>query len=190
VSGWIEVALVALAATAASLVFAAATLGWFRTRCRWWEIGALLLATFALFRPNYFMDRLYAPYTEVPAGEILKVAEKLPENARLVLVIEGTTLEGDELRKTVAVQLTEPGPAAKRLAEAGAPLGLRAGLPGGRREGAHRSALRALDLPAGARAGGLRLAHAGPPRARLGRERSPGSVPLSSAWSFTPSACR
>ena len=119
VSGWIEVALVALAATAASLVFAAATLGWFRTRCRWWEIGALLLATFALFRPNYFMDRLYAPYTEVPAGEILKVAEKLPENARLVLVIEGTTLEGDELRKTVAVQLTEPGPAAKRLAEAG-----------------------------------------------------------------------
>src|SRR3970040_1731097 len=51
VRGWFEVLLVFFAATAASLVFAAATLGWFRTRCKWWEIVLLLLATFALFRP-------------------------------------------------------------------------------------------------------------------------------------------
>jgi Domain of unknown function (DUF3394) len=100
-------------------LFAAATLGWFQTRCKWWEIVLLLAATFALFRPDFFMDRLYAPYTEVPAKEIFKVAEQLPEDDRLVLVIEGTNVEGEDVRKTVAVQLGAPGEGRKRLAEAG-----------------------------------------------------------------------
>jgi TRAP transporter 4TM/12TM fusion protein len=120
VRGWFEIVLVASAATIASLVFAAATLGWFHTRCKWWEIVLLLGATFALFRPDYFMDRIAPPYTEVPAGDVFKVAGTLPENDRLVLVIEGTTLEGDEVRKTVAVQmLGAPGDGRKRLSEAG-----------------------------------------------------------------------
>jgi len=120
VRGWFEVTLVALAATAASLVFAAATLGWFRTRCRWWEIVLLLAACFALFRPDFFMDRMYAPYTEVPAKEVFKVAGELAPNDRLVLVIEGTNVEGDDVRKTVAVQLLGPsGDGRKRLADAG-----------------------------------------------------------------------
>ncbi|HWA38778.1 MAG TPA: TRAP transporter permease [Burkholderiales bacterium] len=120
VRGWFEVALVASAATVASLVFAAATLGWFHTRCKWWEIVLLLGATFALFRPDAFMDRLYAPYTEAPAGEIFRIAGEIPEDDRLVLVIAGTTIEGDEVRKTVAVQLaSKPGDGRKRLAEAG-----------------------------------------------------------------------
>jgi TRAP transporter 4TM/12TM fusion protein len=119
VRGWFEITLVALAATAASLLFAAATLGWFRLRCTWWEIVLLLAATFALFRPDYFMDKLYAPYTEAPAKEIFNVAGKLPQNDRLVLVIEGTNVEGEDVRKTVAVQLTKPGEGRARLAEAG-----------------------------------------------------------------------
>jgi len=119
VRGWFEITLVALAATAASLVFAAATLGWFRTRCTWWEVALLLAATFALFRPDYFMDRLYAPYTEVPAKEVFTVAGRLPQNERLVLVIEGTNVEGEDVRKTVAVQLAKPGEGRARLAEAG-----------------------------------------------------------------------
>ena len=119
VESWPELILVALAATAASLVFAAATLGWFRTRCRWWEIGALLLATFALFRPDYFMDKIAAPYGVAPARDIVRVAQSLGENQRLVMVIAGTTLEGEDLRKTVAVRLGAPGEGRKRLAEAG-----------------------------------------------------------------------
>jgi TRAP transporter 4TM/12TM fusion protein len=120
VRGWFELALVFLSATAASLVFAAATLGWFRARCRWWEIVLLLAATFALFRPDFFMDRLYAPYTEVPAKEVFKVAGELREDDRLVLVIEGTNVEGEGVKKTVAVQLTgQPGDGRKRLADAG-----------------------------------------------------------------------
>jgi len=119
VESWGELLLVAFAATAASLVFAAATLGWFRTRCRWWEVGALLLATFALFRPDYFMDKLAAPYRDAPAKDIVKVAGALGENQRLVMVIAGLTLEGEDVRKTVAVRLSAPGEGRKRLSEAG-----------------------------------------------------------------------
>jgi TRAP transporter 4TM/12TM fusion protein len=119
VHGWWEVALVGVAATVASLAFAAATMGWFHTRCRWWEVLLLLAATFTLFRPDFFMDKLYAPYAEVPAKQIYKVAKELGENDRIVLVIEGTNIEGDDVRKTVAVQLTKPGEGRQRLADAG-----------------------------------------------------------------------
>jgi TRAP transporter 4TM/12TM fusion protein len=122
VSGWWEVVLVALSATLASLAFAAATIGWFRTRCRWWEVVLLLAATFALFRPDFFMDRFTAKYAEVPAKEILRVAAELGENERLVLVIEGTNVEGEDVRKTVAVLLARPGEARARLADAGLTL--------------------------------------------------------------------
>ena len=119
VRGWAEIALVAFAATVASCVFAAASMAWFRTRCRWWEVALLLVATFALFRPDYFMDHMYAPYTEVPAKEVFRVAGELAEDDRLVLVIEGTNVEGEDVRKTVAVQLGKPGDGRKRIAEAG-----------------------------------------------------------------------
>jgi TRAP transporter 4TM/12TM fusion protein len=120
VRSWADIVLVAFAATAASMVFAAATLGWFHDRCRWWEVALLLAGCFALFRPDFFMDRLYAPYSEVPAKEVFKVAGELAENDRLVLLIAGTSIEGEDVTKTVAVQLTgKPGDGRKRLAEAG-----------------------------------------------------------------------
>jgi TRAP transporter 4TM/12TM fusion protein len=119
VHGWWEVLLVGFSATVASLTFAAATMGYFQARCRWWEIVLLLAATFALFRPDFFMDRLYEPYREVPAKEVLRVAKELGEGDRLVLVIEGTNVEGDDVRKTVAVQLAKPGEGRARIAEAG-----------------------------------------------------------------------
>jgi TRAP transporter 4TM/12TM fusion protein len=119
VRSWWEVLLVAFAATMASLAFSAATLGWFHSRCRWWEIVLLLAGTFALFRPDYFMDKLYVPYTEVPAKEIFRVAGDLAEKERLVLVIKGTNIEGEDVRKTVAVQLAEAGDGRKRLAASG-----------------------------------------------------------------------
>jgi TRAP transporter 4TM/12TM fusion protein len=119
VHGWWEVALVAFTATVASLAFAAATMRWLRVQCRWWEVVLLLIGTFALFRPDWFMDKFHPPYREVPASEIFKVAESLGEKDRLVLQIAGTNIEGDEKEKTVAVQLDKPGPGRQRLTEAG-----------------------------------------------------------------------
>jgi TRAP transporter 4TM/12TM fusion protein len=124
VHGWFEVAVVALASTLASCVFAAATMGWFRIRMTWWEIVLLLAATFVLFRPDWFMDRIAPEYRDAPPTELMQVVRTLPEDDRLVLVIKGMNLEGEDITKTVAVQLSSP-PAAddagarKRLADAG-----------------------------------------------------------------------
>ncbi len=119
VHGWFELALVVVASLAASLTFAAATMGWFQTRCRWWEIGVLLLATFMLFRPNFFMDHLYPPYEDRPAKDLYAIAKSTPPGYPMVFVIEGSNVEGDDIRKTVAVSFTKEGEGRVRLAEAG-----------------------------------------------------------------------
>ena len=119
VHGWWEIALVAFASTVASLVFAAATMGWFQTRTQWWEVLLLLVAMFALFRPDFFMNYLADPYKEAPAKDVYAVAKALGEGDRIVMLIEGTNVEGDDITKTVAVQLTKPGEGRDRLTEAG-----------------------------------------------------------------------
>jgi hypothetical protein len=64
---------------------------------------------------NYIADA----YRDAPAKELYSVAKALGENDRIVLIIEGTNVEGDDIRKTVAVQLTKPGEGRERLTEAG-----------------------------------------------------------------------
>jgi len=119
IDGWFELVVVVLASLTASLVFVAATMGWFRTRCRWWEIIFLLLATFMLFRPNFVLDSLYVPHSALPGKDVLSVATSLNAGERIVLVIEGMNVEGDDVRKTLAVRLGKRGEARERLAEAG-----------------------------------------------------------------------
>jgi hypothetical protein len=119
VNGWFELVLVVLASLCASLLFAAATMGWFHTKCRWWEIALLLLATFMLFRPNFFVDMLYAPYEDRPGKEIFTIANSLPDRDRIVLVMTGINVEGEDVKRTVAAQLGKPGDGRQRLAEAG-----------------------------------------------------------------------
>jgi TRAP transporter 4TM/12TM fusion protein len=126
--GW-ELALVVTGATIASLTFAAATMRWFRVRCTLAEVGVLLLVTFMLFRPDWFMDHFAPRHESRPASEMQAIAGALPDNGRLTVVLRGINLEGDELTKTVAVALPEltdnPGgqdAGRKRLAEAGLTL--------------------------------------------------------------------
>jgi len=129
IHGWGEALMVAASATIASLLFAAATLGWFRIKCRWWEVVLLLAATFVLFRPDWFADRIAPEYTDAPTSRFYEVVNQLDAGDRLVFVIQGVSLEGDDRRKTVAVQLGPKGAASgegnaladarKRLADAG-----------------------------------------------------------------------
>jgi TRAP transporter 4TM/12TM fusion protein len=126
VHGWFEALLVGLASTVASLLFAAATMVFFRIRCRWWEVLLLLAATLILFRPDWFADRIAPEYTDAPASQFYEVAARLDEGDRLVFVIAGQSLEGEERNKTVALRMgprvEAPDPmvaARKRLAEAG-----------------------------------------------------------------------
>ncbi|MFN0184250.1 MAG: TRAP transporter permease [Aquabacterium sp.] len=115
-----ELVLVVGAATLAMLLFSALTMRWFRVQCRWWEMAVLAVAVMLLFRPDWFMDRIAPAYKVEPAAKLLEVAKAAPDGGRLVMVVKGTTIEGEDIVKTVALQL---GPAGadgrKRLQEAG-----------------------------------------------------------------------
>ncbi len=120
VDGPWELVKVVAASTIAMLVFTAVTMNWFRVRSRWWENLLLALAVVLLFRPGFFMDQIAPEVREVPGSQIQQVAQALPDNGRLAMVIQGTTLEGEEVRKTVALRLGKAGPdGRKRLADAG-----------------------------------------------------------------------
>ncbi len=118
-----ELISVIVASTVAMLIFAAVTMNWFRIKNRLWETLLLAAACVLLFRPDFFMDFLAPEYAHLPAAKAVEVAKDLPDGGRLVMVIKGSTIEGDDVVKTVAVRL---GPAGddgrKRLAEAGLTL--------------------------------------------------------------------
>jgi signal transduction histidine kinase len=117
-----ELVLVVTASTVAMLLFAALTMSWFRIRMKAWEMALLAVATVLLFRPDAFMDQIYAEYSAAPAARVFDVAKGVEEDGRIVLRIGGTTIEGKDVSKTVALQLGAPGDGRKRLADAGLQL--------------------------------------------------------------------
>ena len=119
---WWEIAVVAISATVASLLFAAATMGWFRARCNWLEICLLLIATFLFFRPDWVVDRFYPKYESVPAKEIYAIAGKLGAHDWLAVTIAGESIEGKSIRKTVALPLGEGADGRERLRAGGVTL--------------------------------------------------------------------
>jgi hypothetical protein len=106
-------------AIVAMLVFAAATQGYFVVRSRWYESLALLLVTFTLFRPGYWWDMIYPPYDMVPAAKMNQLIEEAPANSGKRLWIEGTNLNGDDVRKGVLLPLGPQGSARERLSSSG-----------------------------------------------------------------------
>ncbi|MDH5539303.1 MAG: DUF3394 domain-containing protein, partial [Rhizobacter sp.] len=121
-----QLTLTVVSATAAMLIFAAATQGFFLARSRWWESIALLLVTFTLFRPGFWWDMVYEPYQNVPATELMKLVEEAPAGGNKRIWVEGTNLDGKDIRKGVLLPLGEAGPARERLGKIGltiVPLG-------------------------------------------------------------------
>ena len=106
-------------ATIAMLVFAAATQGYFIVRSKWYESAAMLLVAFTLFRPGFWWDMVYPPYTHVPASQLTQSVESAPAGASKRLWIEGINLDGKEIKKGVLLPLGEPGSARDRLKNAG-----------------------------------------------------------------------
>lgn len=118
VNSTIELIIVVVSATAAMLLFAAATQGYFLTRNKIWETVGLLLVTFTLFRPGFWMDMIYSPLVPVPAAKIYSVAESKPANSLIRVHVLGETLEGKKIDKVVMLPLGKPGKGAERLAKA------------------------------------------------------------------------
>ena len=122
VGSWIEVVLVCVTGTIASLLFAAATMKWFRTRCTWPEVGLLLVATFLFFRPDWAIDQFAPKYVSAPAADIYKVADTLLEDEWLVVGIAGENIDGNPITKTVAIPMGKGASGRERLRDAGVTL--------------------------------------------------------------------
>ncbi|PTD94963.1 TRAP transporter permease [Pseudothauera lacus] len=126
IDSWWQLALTVVSAIVASMTFAAATQGWFFARNRIHETVLLLLITFSLFRPGFWMDMIHPPFEELEGGQLLQLAEQAPPNSGLRIWIEGTNADGRDISKGVLLPLGpttnaegEPLNARARLAHSG-----------------------------------------------------------------------
>lgn len=103
-------ALVICASLIATLLFAAATQGYFLARSRYHESGLLLIASFTLFVPSFWLDYIHPPFDEVDPANIVATAESLPDGAQIRMWVAGRTFSGSEVRKVVVLPLGKKGP--------------------------------------------------------------------------------
>jgi hypothetical protein len=124
---WWHATLAIVGSLTATLVFAAATMGYFVTRSRWWETALLLIVCFALFRPDWFINQVHAPTVDLPAAQLFEQVARTPQGGRVVFRVEGVSIEGKDVRKTVSLTLRSEQPDPReRLRDAGltvVPLG-------------------------------------------------------------------
>ena len=110
VDSWTDTIVVIVVSMAAVLLFSAATMGYFATRSRLWESAALLAICFALFRPDFFLNLVSPPYQELPAREFLAQVQQASEDRRIAFTVEGMSIEGDDIRKTISLPMGPPKP--------------------------------------------------------------------------------
>ncbi|MCH8001209.1 MAG: TRAP transporter permease [Proteobacteria bacterium] len=122
VETWYHLLTTIVIAITAMLLFAAATQGYFIVKCRIWEIVALLLIAFTLFRPAFWMDQIYPPLESVSATNLYEVAERMPVDAQIRIRVMGEDIEGRKIDKVVMLPLGAAGSGKDRLFEAGLEL--------------------------------------------------------------------
>ncbi|MEL6318398.1 MAG: TRAP transporter fused permease subunit, partial [Pseudomonadota bacterium] len=109
----------------AILGFAAVTQGWLLTRMSWIERAALAVVVFALFRPDFFMNRIDPPFVETPLAEAAAPEATLPADRTVRLHVTRYTEYGERYRLyTLAPEEGAGGdvPAAERLGVAFGPI--------------------------------------------------------------------
>ena len=99
--------------------FVAALQGFFYDRNRWWETALLLLICFTLFRPNFWMDRLYPPLRELPPSEVASVIDATKGTGVLRVQIATQDIAGDDVIKAIRLDFGATGDARARLAVSG-----------------------------------------------------------------------
>ncbi|WP_372802573.1 TRAP transporter permease [Paracoccus seriniphilus] len=116
---WIHGIFVFVTATLAMLLFAAATQGWFIVRNKVWESVLLLGVAFAIFRPGFFMDMVYPPYTDLPPVQFAQALEDSEPGSPLRLRIAGLNELGDPIEFSALLEVPEGETGADRLAALG-----------------------------------------------------------------------
>jgi len=104
--GWLGGILVFIVATAAMLVFAAGTQGYFFARSKMYESVLLILIAFTLFRPGFWLDMVWSPYHEVDATKLTELAGDLPDDSEIRIKVGGVDqATGDRVEKYVHLPL-------------------------------------------------------------------------------------
>ena len=119
IGGWAHGLWVVFISTVAILLFSAATMNWFMTKSRLWESAVLLICCFAMFRPGWFLDQFYPAATEAPASELMQRVQEAPAGRRIAIVVEGTNIEGERVRKTISLPLGDRQEPRQRLRAVG-----------------------------------------------------------------------
>ena len=116
VESWAHTAVVIAASIVAILLFAAASMNWFVTRAAGGK-ACSCCCCFALFRPDFFINRFY-PATIERAGvrQLMSEVQQAPDDTAASMVADGTNLEGEDVRKTVSLPLGTAGEAARAAA--------------------------------------------------------------------------
>ncbi|UWQ64304.1 TRAP transporter permease [Leisingera caerulea] len=114
---WIQGILVAISATIAILVFTAGTMGYFVSRNRIYESVLLIFAAFALFRPDFFMDRIMPPFTEVPPAQLVQALDEAEPGAELRITVEGPDFDTSGITSTTLL-LTADGSGGQQVVDA------------------------------------------------------------------------
>jgi TRAP-type uncharacterized transport system fused permease subunit len=100
---WTQGILVAISATIAILVFTAGTMGYFVTRSKIYESFLLVFVAFALFRPDFFMNRIMPAHTEVAPTELVQALGTAEAGQELRLTIEGPDFDTGEIASTTLI---------------------------------------------------------------------------------------
>ncbi len=119
IGGWFELLLTIVSATAAMLIFAAATQGYWWVKSRAWETVALLLVAFTLFRPGFWWDQIYPPFNQVEPTRLVEIADQSRAGDKLRMQVSGENLDGKQEDKTVMLSLGEGSNGQERLMASG-----------------------------------------------------------------------
>jgi hypothetical protein len=109
------------------LIFAAATQGFFMARNRIWETVALLLVTFLLLRPGFFLDLVQPPYDAVEPQRIHETVGAQPDDAEVRVHIAGPSFNdpGRTLDRIMAFNLGPAGESGQARFESATGLAMR-----------------------------------------------------------------
>jgi len=114
--GWIGGITVAISATIAILVFTSGTMGWFLTKSRIYESAILIAIAFALFRPDFFMNRLQPPFQMVEPTALSQALDGATAGQELRVVVSGPDFDtGKTKETTLLLPVPEGGSGDERL---------------------------------------------------------------------------
>ncbi len=120
---WVQGIITAIVATVAILIFTAGTMGWFVTRNRIHESIALILIAFALFRPDFFMDRVQPPFRMMDPANLSEALEEAGPGDEIRIVVSGPDFDTGEIGETtLVIPVERDAPGEELLGEAGLTL--------------------------------------------------------------------